>query len=72
MSFHVLRKWLVFFLASCLGILAGLLMMLRLAMSQAGWLEPHVESLLESRLGAPVAGIRPQPKYATKNTTSGP
>ncbi|XKF14592.1 DUF3971 domain-containing protein [Halomonas sp. BLK-85] len=54
MSFHVLRKWLVFFLASCLGILAGLLMMLRLAMSQAGWLEPHVESLLESRLGAPV------------------
>jgi len=54
MNFPVLRKWLVFFLASCLGILAGLLLLLRLAMSQAAWLEPHLETLLESRLGAPV------------------
>ncbi|MGY4878061.1 YhdP family protein [Vreelandella aquamarina] len=30
------------------------LLMLRLAMSQAEWLTPHLESLLESRIGAPV------------------
>lgn len=54
MNFPVLRKWLVFFLASCLGILAGFLLLLRLAMSQVDWLEPHLETLIESRLGAPV------------------
>ena len=54
MNVLVLRKWLVFFLASCLGILAIFLLLLRLAMTQAEWLTPHLETLLESRLGATV------------------
>ncbi|MGS2743115.1 YhdP family phospholipid transporter [Halomonas sp. LS-001] len=54
MTVSGLRKWLLFFVACCLGFLAVTLLLLRLAMSQAEWLTPHLESLLESRIGAPV------------------
>jgi len=54
MTVSRLRKWLLFFVACCLGFLAVTLLLIRLAMSQAEWLTPHLESLLENRIGAPV------------------
>ncbi|NYS59249.1 YhdP family protein [Vreelandella salicampi] len=55
MTLSMLRKWLLLVLALGLGALAVILLLLRLLMSQADYLTPRVEALLEARIGAPVS-----------------